>query len=82
MQLTKEYLGFATHLVYLPVLWKEVLDWDTLAKGKGSTVARVIDGSLEGHDQLGDGGRRPMSAMTATGPAQLSIRRTGTASAA
>lgn len=51
VQLTKEYLGFATHLVYLPVLWKEVLDWDTLAKGKGSTVAKVIDGSLEGHDQ-------------------------------
>ncbi|HEX4270356.1 MAG TPA: alpha-glucuronidase family glycosyl hydrolase [Rhizomicrobium sp.] len=49
VQLTKEYLGQATHLVYLPVQWKEVLDWDTLAKGKGSTVARVIDGSLEGH---------------------------------
>jgi alpha-glucuronidase len=51
VQLTKEYLGFATHLVYLPVLWKEVLGWDTMAKGKGSTVAKVIDGSLEGHDQ-------------------------------
>jgi alpha-glucuronidase len=51
VQLTKEYLGFATHLVYLPVLWKEVLDWDTMARGKGSTVARVIDGSLEGHDR-------------------------------
>ncbi len=50
VQLTKEYLGQATHLVYLPVLWKEVLDWDTMAKGKSSTVARVIDGSLEGHD--------------------------------
>ncbi|HVW72958.1 MAG TPA: alpha-glucuronidase family glycosyl hydrolase, partial [Rhizomicrobium sp.] len=25
VQLTKEYLGQATHLVYLPVLWKEVL---------------------------------------------------------
>ncbi|HVW75490.1 MAG TPA: alpha-glucuronidase family glycosyl hydrolase [Rhizomicrobium sp.] len=49
VQLTKEYLGQATHLVYLPVLWKEVLDWDTMAKGRGSTVARVIDGSLEGH---------------------------------
>jgi alpha-glucuronidase len=49
VQLTKEYLGMATHLVYLPVLWKEVLDWDTMAKGKDSTVARVIDGSLEGH---------------------------------
>ena len=49
VQLTKEYLGQATHLVYLPELFKEVLDWDTLAKGKGSTVAKVIDGSLEGH---------------------------------
>jgi alpha-glucuronidase len=51
VQLTKEYLGQATHLVYLPVLWKEVLDWDTQARGQGSTVAKVIDGSLEGHDQ-------------------------------
>jgi alpha-glucuronidase len=50
VQLTKEYLGQATHLVYLPVLWKEVLDWDTMARGKGSTVAKVIDGSLENHD--------------------------------
>jgi alpha-glucuronidase len=50
VQLTKEYLGQTTHLVYLPELFKEVLDWDTLAKGKGSTVAKVVDGSLEGHD--------------------------------
>lgn len=48
-QLTQEYLGFATHLVYLPSLFKEVLNADTYAKGKGSTVAKVIDGSLEGH---------------------------------
>jgi len=51
VQITKEYLGQTTHLVYLPVLFKEILDWDTLAKGKGSTVAKVIDGSLEGHDR-------------------------------
>ena len=51
VQITKEYLGQTTHLVYLPVLFKEVLDWDTMAKGKGSTVAKVIDGSLDGHDQ-------------------------------
>lgn len=51
VQITKEYLGQTTHLVYLPVLFKEILDWDTMAKGKGSTVAKVIDGSLEGHDQ-------------------------------
>jgi alpha-glucuronidase len=48
-QLTQEYLGFATHLVYLAPLFKECLDADTYAKGKGSTVARVIDGSLENH---------------------------------
>jgi len=51
VQITKEYLGQTTHLVYLPVLFKEILDWDTFAKGQGSTVAKVIDGSLEGHDQ-------------------------------
>ena len=51
VQITKEYLGQTTHLVYLPVLFKEILDWDTMAKGKGSTVTKVIDGSLEGHDQ-------------------------------
>src|SRR5690606_561663 len=43
---TKEYLGFATHLVYLPKLFEETLDADTHAQGKNSTVARVIDGSL------------------------------------
>lgn len=48
-QLTQEYLGFATHLVFLPSMFKEVLNADTYAKGKGSTVAEVVDGSLEGH---------------------------------
>jgi len=48
-QLTQEYLGFATHLVYLAPLFKECLDADTYANGKGSTVARVIDGSLNKH---------------------------------
>ncbi len=46
-QITQEYLGFATHLVYLGTLFKECLDADTYARGKGSTVARVVDGSLE-----------------------------------
>ena len=46
LQLTKEYLGFATHLAYLGTMWEEVLDADTFANGEGSTVARVVDGSL------------------------------------
>ena len=47
-QITKEYLGFATHLVYQGALYEETLESDTMARGKGSTVARVIDGSLPG----------------------------------
>lgn len=49
VQITKEYLGFATHLVYLGTMWKEVLDSDTQARGPGSTVTKVIDGSLFGN---------------------------------
>ena len=56
VQLTKEYLGFSTHLVYLGALYAEVLRWDTFAHGPGSTVARVIDGSLEGHALTGMAG--------------------------
>ena len=46
VQITKEYLGEDTHLVYLGPLWQEVLQSDTYAKGQGSLVARVVDGSL------------------------------------
>ena len=48
-QITQEYTGCATHLVYLAPLFEECLDADTHAKGKGSTVAKVIDGSLDNH---------------------------------
>jgi alpha-glucuronidase len=48
-QITQEYLGQATNWVFLAPLFKEVLDSDTYAKGKGSTVAKVIDGSLDNH---------------------------------
>ncbi|MET0289567.1 MAG: alpha-glucuronidase family glycosyl hydrolase [Pseudoxanthomonas sp.] len=46
-QITKEYLGFATHLAYLGPLYEETLRADTWVRGEGSTVARVIDGSLQ-----------------------------------
>jgi alpha-glucuronidase len=49
LQITQEYLGQSTHLVYLAGMWKEVLDSDTYAKGPGSTVARIVDGSGGGH---------------------------------
>lgn len=49
LQITQEYLGQATHLVYLAPLFKECLDSDTYAKGEGSSVAKIIDGSLHNY---------------------------------
>jgi alpha-glucuronidase len=43
-QITKEYLGFATHLVYLGPLFEEVLHADTRAGGKRFTVAQSLSG--------------------------------------
>jgi alpha-glucuronidase len=48
-QLTQEYLGFATHAVYEAPIFKECLDADTYVNGKGSTVARIVDGTLHGY---------------------------------
>jgi alpha-glucuronidase len=56
VQLTKEYLGFATHLVYLAPLFDETLRSDTYARGQGSTVAKVIDGELFGRGTTGIAG--------------------------
>jgi alpha-glucuronidase len=55
-QLTQEYLGQGTHLVYLAPLFKECLQADTYAQGKGSEVARIIDGTLEKHGITGMAG--------------------------
>ncbi len=46
IQATQEYLGQAKHLVYLGTMWKEFLDADTYAKGKGSTVGKVLEGGV------------------------------------
>jgi alpha-glucuronidase len=45
-QITQEYLGFSKQLAYLAPLYKECLQSDTYAKGKGSTVAQCTDGTL------------------------------------
>jgi alpha-glucuronidase len=55
-QVTKEYLGQDTHLVYLGPLFEEVFRADTWSRGKGSTVASVIDGSLHGYVHTGIAG--------------------------
>ncbi len=56
LQVTKEYLGFSTHLAYLGTMWEEVLQSDTYAEGEGSTVADVIDGDLFGYTRTGMAG--------------------------
>jgi alpha-glucuronidase len=48
-QITHEYLGQGTHLVYDAPLFKEVLNADTYSNGKGSTVAKIIDGSTNNY---------------------------------
>ena len=55
-QITKEYLGQDTHLVYLAPVFEEVLDADTWAAGRGSTVAKVIDGTVHGYRRTGMAG--------------------------
>jgi alpha-glucuronidase len=55
-QVTKEYLGQDTHLVFLGPLFEEVLRADTYARGKGSTVGRVVDGTLHGYARTGIAG--------------------------
>lgn len=55
-QITQEYLGQGTSLVFLAPLFKECLDSDTYVKGKGSTVSKIISGSLENHSISGIAG--------------------------
>ncbi|UYY78855.1 alpha-glucuronidase family glycosyl hydrolase [Sphingomonas sp. R1] len=43
VQITKEYLGFATHLAYLGTMWEEVLASDTFRPRAGSTVAKLLE---------------------------------------
>ncbi|MCC6397186.1 MAG: alpha-glucuronidase, partial [Bacteroidetes bacterium] len=56
LQITQEYLGHSTHLVYLAPMWKEYLQFDLYARGPGSTLASVIDGTLRGYTMTGIAG--------------------------
>jgi alpha-glucuronidase len=42
LQITQEYLGFSNHFVFLASMWREFLDSDTYAAGRGSTVAKIV----------------------------------------
>lgn len=56
LQITQEYLGCATHLVYLGPLFKETLDADTHRAGPGSTLLKVVTGALGDHALTGMAG--------------------------
>ena len=55
-QITQEYLGFSNHFVFLATMWREFLDSDTYARGRGSTVTKVVDGELYGQRLTGIAG--------------------------
>jgi alpha-glucuronidase len=61
LQITQEYLGASLQLAYLGPLFQEALNSDTYAAGPGSTVARVVDGSL------GKGGLSVIAGVANTG---------------
>lgn len=44
LQVTQEYLGQQCHLVYLPPLWKTVLDFDLRVDGQPSLVRDIVSG--------------------------------------
>jgi alpha-glucuronidase len=56
LQITPEYFGKHRHLVFFAPLWKEFYDSDTFARGPGSTVAKVLDGSVYPYQLTGVAG--------------------------
>ena len=51
-QITKEYLGFATHLAYLGTMWEEVLKPDTCSPAMRHAGRRTI-GAMAGVSNIG-----------------------------
>ncbi|CAN7705379.1 alpha-glucuronidase family glycosyl hydrolase [Pseudoduganella sp. LjRoot289] len=46
-QITKEYLGYATHLAYLGTMYQETLRTDMHTGSGGATVARILEAGAE-----------------------------------
>lgn len=49
LQITQEYLGQSMQLAFLGPLFEELLDADTFRPTAGSTVAKIVDGSVDLH---------------------------------
>ena len=76
LQITQEYTGQSTHLVYLAPMWKEVLDADTFAKGPiaASSVSPIARGGT-GSDV--SAGRDPSSTVAHVADGSLWKRQVG-----
>ncbi|PCD27512.1 alpha-glucuronidase precursor [Fusarium graminearum] len=46
LQISQEYLGQQCHLVYLPPLWRTILDFDMRIDGKKSNVRDIVSGKV------------------------------------
>jgi len=44
LQITQEYLGQQRHMVYIPPMWKEVLDFDMRVNGGHTPVREIVPG--------------------------------------
>ncbi|MGG1552730.1 alpha-glucuronidase family glycosyl hydrolase [Paenibacillus ferrarius] len=53
LQITQEYTGQQRHVFYLIPQWKEILEFDTYAKGEGSTIKLAASGALHGNPLAG-----------------------------
>ncbi len=56
LQITQEYTGQQIHLCYLGTLWKEILEFDTYARGEGSKVKKILKGEVFGNKNNGFAG--------------------------
>ncbi|OKP95218.1 alpha-glucuronidase family glycosyl hydrolase [Paenibacillus sp. P46E] len=52
-QIAQEYTGQQRHVCYLVPQWKEILNFDTHLRGEGTTVKRIVDGSVHGNAYSG-----------------------------
>ncbi|WP_239619035.1 alpha-glucuronidase family glycosyl hydrolase [Cohnella mopanensis] len=53
LQIAQEYTGQQRHLCYLVPQWREVLEFDTYAKGQGSTISELTSGRMFGRTRGG-----------------------------
>jgi alpha-glucuronidase len=56
VQITQEYFGHSTHLVYLAPMWKEFFDADTYSAGPDTPVSKIVDGSVHRYRDTGIAG--------------------------